>query len=334
MNERPQTYLLRKEREDAWQDLDALLRRTAADGLRSLSSDEIHRLPILYQTAVRSLAVARAISFDANLVEYLESLVARGFLTIYGSRRGFWMAAVQFAVHDLPRRARGLAPELLASTALFVLGVLVAFHLTVTEPDRFFVFLDEASAQGRTPDASTEDLRSTLYSGAESSQFELHTFAAMLFSHNARIALLAFTLGFLAGLPTALLIFHNGLVLGAMLAVFHLHGLSGEFLAWVLPHGVTEIGGLLFASAAGLSIGRAVVFPGVRTRLENLSAAGRSAAPVVLGAVLAIFLAGLIEGIVRQRIGSVPFRWTMAVLTGGLWTAYLLGLGRAGDAGG
>jgi uncharacterized membrane protein SpoIIM required for sporulation len=157
----------------------------------------------------------------------------------------------------------------------------------------------------------------------------LATFASFLFTNNARIGMLAFALGFLAGLPVFLLLFVNGLTLGAFAALYHGRGLSLDFWGWILPHGITELGAVVLCGGAGLVLAQALVFPGRSTRLRNLAAGGRRAAVVVIGAVMLFFIAGLIEGIFRQTVQSVPVRYAVAAATLAWWTFYFGWVGRA-----
>ena len=50
------------------------------------------------------------------------------------------------------------------------------------------------------------------------------------------------------------------------------------------------------------------MFPGAQTRMDSLREQGRAAAVIVVGAVLMLFIAGLIEGVFRQTVTSVPMR--------------------------
>ena len=66
----------RSERELAWLELERLVARCQSRGLRSLAAEEVLELTKLYQHAVGSLSIARAISLDRSLLDYHESLVA------------------------------------------------------------------------------------------------------------------------------------------------------------------------------------------------------------------------------------------------------------------
>jgi uncharacterized membrane protein SpoIIM required for sporulation len=126
------------------------------------------------------------------------------------------------------------------------------------------------------------------------------------------LGFLAFALGFAAGVPTAVLLFTNGLVLGAFLALFAGRGLLLPFLGWILPHGVPEIAAILLCGAAGLSLGRALLFPGRLTRRDALGRAGRQACLVAAGCLLLFFGAGLLEGWFRQLVTADEIRLLVA----------------------
>jgi uncharacterized membrane protein SpoIIM required for sporulation len=155
----------------------------------------------------------------------------------------------------------------------------------------------------------------------------LTVFATFLFTHNAKVGMLCFALGFAAGVPVVFLLFSTGLQLGAMVALYDSRGLGAEFWAWILPHGVTEIGALCLCGAAGMVIGSAIVFPGRHTRLRNLALHGREVALLAMGAVVMFLVAGLIEGFFRQLVQNVGARWVLATATLLLWTWYFSALG-------
>ena len=114
----------------------------------------------------------------------------------------------------------------------------------------------------------------------------LATFAASLFSHNARIGILAFALGFVAGLPTLFLLFYNGLVLGAFAALYHARGLGVDIWGWLLPHGVTELLAVVLCGAAGFLLAHGLVFPGARPRHRQPARARPRGGGDRVGAVL------------------------------------------------
>ncbi|MCA9518476.1 MAG: stage II sporulation protein M, partial [Myxococcales bacterium] len=230
----------------------------------------------------------------------------------------------------LLRRIRG---AFALSCGLLVLGAVSGYALTSAEPDRFYTFVSADMASGRTPSASKEKLEEALYGDGSDATATLTNFAAFLFTHNAKIGLMCFALGFLAGVPVMLLLFINGATLGAMWAVYAAHDLGLEFFTWVAPHGVTELLAVAVCGAAGLSLGYGLVFPGRHRRLENLAARGREAGALAIGAVFMFFVAALIEGFFRQLVQSLEVRALVASATAILWTAYFALAGRGRSVG-
>jgi uncharacterized membrane protein SpoIIM required for sporulation len=311
----------RREREASWAELERLIGAVEKKTVRSLSPAELARLPVLYRAALSSLSVARAISLDRNVIAYLESLTGRAYFAVYGVKRSLREALGDFFLRRFPAATARFRWYLALSAAMLVVGALVGFLLTMQDENHFYSFVGSDYAQGRGPSASTRELLEPLYH-EESVAETLTAFATFLFTHNAKIGILAFALGFVAGIPALILIFQNGLVLGAFGALYHQRGLSLDFWAWVLPHGVTELSAVVFCGAAGLVLGQAVLFPGEHSRMTNLALRGRDAGQLVLGAVLMFFVAGLIEGVFRQTVQSIPLRLSVAGGTLVLWTIY------------
>jgi len=317
----------RAEREASWRELEGMLGRLDRHGLAGLASAELARLPLLYRAAVSSLSVARAISLDQNLLAYLETLCGRAYLQVYGPRRHAGEALVEFFRRRFPAAVRAHRWHVALSAALLLLGVATGHLLTAADPERFHAFVDAAMAQGRGPSASTEALRQVLYDD-EGAERALASFAMFLFSHNARIGLMAVAVGFLGGVPSGLLLFVNGLTLGAFGALYAGRGLGLDFWAWVLPHGVTELLAVVLCGAAGLALGQAVIFPGREERLAGLARRGREAGVVAVGSVGLFLVAGLIEGVFRQLVHAVPVRLSVAATTAAVWLLFFLLAGR------
>jgi uncharacterized membrane protein SpoIIM required for sporulation len=189
--------------------------------------------------------------------------------------------------------------------------------------DYYYTFAGDM-AQGRTPASSTSELRAGLYDTGEA----LKTFAAFLFNNNARVAIMAAALGFVVGLPTAWLLFYNGVVLGAFAALYADRGLSLDLWGWLLPHGITELGAVVLCGGAGFALASAIAFPGLRPRLDNLREHGKDAARIIMGGVIMLFFAGLIEGIFRQEVQDITIRYVVAGATLAWWTFYFGFVGR------
>jgi uncharacterized membrane protein SpoIIM required for sporulation len=306
-----------------------MVAKLEAGGVEALTADELARLPSLYRNAASSLAVARAISLDQSLLDYLGALVARAYVAVYGNRRRAGEAIAEFFRVRFPRAVRSHVLFLAAAALCLALGIFTGWRLTIADAERYYSFVDESMAQGRTPSASTRELREALYAEDDPSSY-LGAFASFLFTNNAKVGILCFALGFAAGVPVIFLLFTNGLMLGALAALYQSRGLGTDFWGWVLPHGITELGAVCLCGAAGMILGTSLVFPGPHTRLQNLAMRGRGASLLVVGAVAMLLVAGLIEGIFRQVVHDPAIRWSVAGITLAAWLLYFLLAGRKG----
>jgi uncharacterized membrane protein SpoIIM required for sporulation len=311
----------RTEREATWLRLEDLLKRVENRSPSSLSDEDMLAIPALYRATLSSLSVARATSLDAALIEYLEALSARAYFFVYGARTTLLERVFDFFRSSWPSTIRTMWRETLASGLIMIAGAFAAYFMVQSDPAFYFSFVPAELAGGRDPGASAAELRATLYPEV-SAEDALGVFATFLFTHNSQVALFAFALGIAFCFPSALLMAYNGCTLGAMFAVFAAHGLTFEFGGWIFIHGVTELFAITLAGAAGLRVGWAVAFPGTLSRLEAAEKAGREGGVAMIGVIVMLMFAGLLEGFGRQLIRDDFARWGVAAATGVFWLLY------------
>ena len=311
----------RAEREADWLRLDVLLKRVEGQRLRGLSDDDLLALPLLYRATLSSLSVARATSLDRALIDYLEALSLRAYLVIYGASGGFGQRIARFFTHDWPAAVRTLGRETLVALLILVAGTASGFLLVASDPNWFEAIVGQDMASGRNPQASADLLRSILYAKPDNSD-GLKVFATWLFTHNAQVALGCFALGFAFGVPTLMLLFYNGAALGAMLQIYAGKGLGVPMAGWLSIHGTTELFAIVIAAAAGLHSGTRIAFPGAASRMTAAKQSGRTAAIAMVGVVIMLAVAGLLEGIGRQTINDDATRFAIGGSMLGLWLVY------------
>ncbi len=313
------SHRFRIEREADWRRLERLLDLIERGRSSELSDEDVISIPVLYRAALSSLSSARAISLDQNLIAYLESLCTRSYFCVYGARASISERAWRFLIQDWPTAVRALWRETIVSAVIGLLGTIMAFLLVRAGSQWFYAFIPVQLAQDRDPTSTTKSLNDVLF---QSGSNGLTIFSSFLFTHNAEIALMAFALGFACCLPTAFLVFANGLTLGALFALYVDHGLGIALGGWIFVHGVTELFAITLAGAAGFRIGWTLAFPGDASRMDAMKEAGRIAATVMAGVVIMLAVAGLLEGYARQLIVQTWIRYAIAAATGIFWLTY------------
>lgn len=314
------TAAFRRERESDWQAFEALVGRLESGSLRRLSDEDLVALPRYYRATLSSLSIARSTSLDTALIAYLEALAMRGYFILYGVRESRARRIGDFFAFGWPQAVAGLWKETLIILALIALGIAVSWSLVASDPSWFHVLMPGDMAGGREPGASAATLRETIYGVPEDGG--LHVFATQLFSNNSQVSITAYALGFAFGLPTMMLMFYQGIPLGSLLSVFWDAGLGWDFVAWLSIHGTTEILGAALAGACGLRIGTAFAFPGPHGRLAAAAQAGKESGSAILGAILMMMVAGLLEGFGRQLINSMPMRFAVGGAMLAFWLVY------------
>jgi uncharacterized membrane protein SpoIIM required for sporulation len=192
-----------------------------------------------------------------------------------------------------------------AAAAALLLGALAGVIATLADRRQAESLIPPQFAAGnpkeRVARLEREDER--IDSVATASQF-----AAQLYTHNISVAFLAFSLGAATIVGGLLILFYNGVILGVVATLYAVEGMHVFFLAWVGPHGALEIPAIVFAGAAGLRAGNALLFPGERSSASTLRASFTPVARMLLASAFVLLVAGLIEGSFSQFTAkTIPY---------------------------
>lgn len=291
---------------------------------RPKSLKDVEQFTAAYRQACTELARVRAFSPDKRLAEYIERAVALSNFAVYRKKRISMRQILEGVFFAVPRAIRQLWPYMTLSFIISMTSATVAYVAVTVDSTSYYLFIDRGSASGRGPGAGVEFLKKGLGYQATGAGEEAF-FSMFLFRHNTTVAFFAFAWGAVLGLPTIYLLILNGLSLGAMTAVYVDKGLGVEWFAWILPHGVPELGAIFLCGGAGLALGHKVFSPGNKPRLQAFREQATTAATVAMGCVPLLFMAGLIEGVFRQSHASTELRYalfTFMLLSLGAWIVF------------
>ncbi len=234
-----------------------------------------------------------------------------------------------FLLGGFPRAVRANLGPIALSFLVILGGTIAGFVLAHQSEEWVTLLTPQDLAGGRGAKSTAEELRAhEIFAPWPGFVESFVVFANFLFRNNTGVAILTFALGVAGGAPTFVLLLYQGVIFGAFIALHYDRGLFWDFMGWVSIHGVTEFGAIILCGAGGLAIAQTVLAPGQYSRLDNLARRGREVSSLVGGAVLMLFLAGLIEGGLRQLIASTPWRFAFAAATALLWFSYFAFAGR------
>jgi uncharacterized membrane protein SpoIIM required for sporulation len=304
-----------------WDELEHLLSR-ARRSVRALRPEELNRLDVLYRRVAVHLAQVRTRTRDERLANYLNGLAAAAHSVIYlPPRHGVLGRITAFAAYGFAQTIARNWRYHLASVLLLAAGAFLAYHAATH--DVLAAYALSAPGDPRQPGATPEQLLEVLRSGRDEGGGYKSAFASFLFTHNLQVGLISMGLGVLAGVPTVLLLLYNGMMLGAFVALHVQAGIGPEMWAWILPHGITELSAIALCGGVGLMLGRAVISPGLKTRMQSLVDVGGEAARTAVGIAGMLLIAALIESFVRQSHLSTRARLICAAATAVFWSLYV-----------
>lgn len=277
-------------RQKSWDALDSLSQKAINRGLKKLEPTDVAELPPLYRDVCADLAAAQAARYSAPLVDYLRGLTATAHGVLYGPHaakregaffRRAWLGA-------FPRAVRRRWRATLLATALFFVPLVIGVVLTLQNPQFAFRIAPESMLR-----PLTEAYAQGFDKGRDAGEGTM--MAGFYVYNNVGIALRCFALGVFGGLGSAFYLVQNGLTIGAILGYVASQGAGMNIVTFIVGHGSFELGAIILAGGAGLSIGWSIIAPGELTRLASLQHTARDVLVIVGGAAVMLFMAAAIE---------------------------------------
>ena len=287
-----------------WDELDSLITDLELHAERTLSYDEARRVHYLYQRAASDLARLKSLPYQPQIRQRLEPLVARTYAEIHSARarqdrfsplRWFWVTFPQ----TFRRRFRAFV----ASLVITLLGVAFGGGVVYMDPASKATILPFSHLMGDPAKRVAEEEASGKEDAPKKDRLAGHkaTFSAQLMANNIGVSIKALALGMSWGLGTVLVLFQNGVILGAVAVDYCLAGQTPFLAGWLLPHGVIEIPSILIAGQAGLLLGWTLIGWGsshsVRARLRLIR---EDLVTLIMGVALMLVWAGIVEAFFSQ----------------------------------
>jgi uncharacterized membrane protein SpoIIM required for sporulation len=312
-----------------WSMLESLLAILESRPDRRLNPAEAEQLQELYAQTAADLNRVTHGTLVPDLRQYLERLVARAYAELYyapPTRSEIWQPRRWLRIFTaFPEAFRRQSRYFAMAVLITVLGCALGGLAVRYDPASVDVLLPADYL--RNPGQRVHEEEKGQSRHLHSTQMEA-AFSAELISHNIQVALLAAALGVTFGIGTALLLFENGVLLGAVAVRYTQQGFGLFMTAWLLPHGVFEIPSILIAGQAGFYLARLLLR---RREDRNVRQSMREWLLLVAGLAMMLVWAGMMEAFFSQHHEpALPYGFKVAVGAAelALLTMYLLLIGR------
>ncbi|WNS77465.1 stage II sporulation protein M [Bacillus sp. DTU_2020_1000418_1_SI_GHA_SEK_038] len=293
-----------KQHRENWQQLEQMA-SAMQKRKRKITGPEINQFYRLYQKAAQNLSYSQTYFPNENVTPYLNALVSKSHNVLYKNQ----MTSMKQIRYFFRTKFIGLLIEqwkfIIAAMILFTLGGIGSFFSVIDDPLHIYSILPADMAQGVDP----EKLGSS--DGAVDSSF----MSAAIMTNNIQVAILAFTGGVTFGILTIYLLIYNGILVGALAALFWHHGKSYDFWAYIVPHGMIELTAIFIAGGAGLLMGYKLFVPGNFSRGFQLKQQASRSVQLLLGTIPLFVIAGVIEGFITPAAISLEAKYLVAIIT-------------------
>ena len=281
-----------------WEELDKMLTHVENETVLRLTLEEVQRLHYLYERTGAGLIKISTFAAEPNLVHSLESLLTRAYAELQSGRsRSDKLSLRRWLFYTFPQTFRQHSRFFMAALLLTIFGALFGGAAVAFDPDAkaaiapFPHLLQNPAERVKEEESRTNPLLASSKS----------RFSAALITNNTKVSILALALGVTWGIGTLILLFYNGVVLGAVIFDYVRAGQSVFLMGWLLPHGVIEIPAILIAGQAGLLLGQALIGwnsqESINQRLRSVTG---SLVTLISGAALLLIWAGIVEAFFSQ----------------------------------
>jgi uncharacterized membrane protein SpoIIM required for sporulation len=256
---------------------------------------------------VNDLGYAKTFYPQSKVTLYLNKLASGIYLGIYKNKKEESSRIVRFWKKELPLVIRNHHREILYSFLIFLFFAVMA---------AFSAANDQQFVRGVLGNNYVEMTEQNIAKGDPFGVYKGQDSLSMFLwiaVHNVQVSFMIFIAGLLAGLGTVWLLFNNGVMLGAFQYYFFSRGLGWKSVLVIWIHGTLEISSIIIAGAAGIVLGKSLLFPGTYKRLPSLKRGARDGIKMMIGLVPVFIMAAFLEGFVT-RYSQMPVWLSLFIL--------------------
>ncbi|UOQ49213.1 stage II sporulation protein M [Gracilibacillus caseinilyticus] len=300
---------IKQHRQD-WERLEVLISELPKKKSNTIIEDFQHT----YQKVARQLSFSQTYFPNEDVTMYLNELTGKAHNILYQSQHSSWKQAYHFFSSKFVGLLLKQWKAVVLAMLLFVIAGIASFFAVFENPSHLYGILSEEMAQAFDPGSLNESPKVV----------DAPMMSAQIMTNNIQVAILAFAGGITFGILTVYLLITNGILIGALAAVFWNHGNSYVFWAYIIPHGVIELIAIFIAGGSGLLMGYKLFVPGNYSRGYQLKVQTTRSVQLLIGTIPLFVIAGIIEGYITPSALSLEMKYAFAIVTAFGIMAYMV----------
>ena len=253
------------------------------------------KLSNLFIQVTDDLSYARTFYKSRSVKVYLNGIAQILFNNIYRNQWGTFKLFINFWKTDLPQQIHQARKEFRISFIIFLLAFGIGVLSSIYDKDFARFILGDDYINMTIENIKNSDPLAVYKQGNEAEMFLGITL------NNLIVATATFVLGVFMSIGTMVALIRNGVMVGVFQYFFIDRGLFQESFLTIWQHGTIEISCIIIAGAAGMTLGKGLIFPGTYSRMESFKISALRGLKIFLGITPLIILAGFIEGFITRH---------------------------------
>lgn len=275
-----------EQNQEKWNEFEKILER---------GTENPEELNDLFIQITDDLSFSRTFYPNRSVRVYLNGLAQRVFTRIYKNRKPHRGRFVKFWKDELPQLMYESRKAFRVSFFVFLLSLAIGVLSSSMDPEFAEVILGQSYIDMTLDNIESGDPMAVY---KDKGAFGMSMGITL---NNLFVSFLIFVFGAFFSVGSIIHIIRNGIMVGAFQYFFIARGLFWESFLTIWIHGTLEMSAMVIAGAAGITMGRGLVFPGNYSRAKAFQRSARRGIKIMVGIVPIIILAGFFEGFLTRH---------------------------------
>ncbi|MDR1544004.1 MAG: stage II sporulation protein M [Prevotellaceae bacterium] len=260
-----------------------------------------------YLQIINDLSYAQTYYPHTETTQYLNKMAQQAHFSIYKNKKEKSSRIITFWTKELPRLFAQYQKDLLLSITLFTVFALLGLFSVYQDLNFARVVLGNDYVDMTIQNIKDGDPAAVYH---EQSPFLMFV---MIASNNIKVGFMCFVMGIFAALGTLYMLFANGVMLGSFTGFFARYGVGVQANSIIWIHGTIEIFVITVCGAAGLILGKSLLFPKTYTRLQSVRKAFYDGAKICFSTLPFFLTAAFLESYVTRHT-TMPIEVALLII--------------------
>ncbi|MBS1754794.1 MAG: stage II sporulation protein M [Ferruginibacter sp.] len=247
---------------------------------------------------IDDLSYAKTFYPKSKATRWVNGIAASIYQGIYKNKKEKYSRIFQFWKFELPLLFKKYHRIFLFTTCTFILFTAIGVFSSIHNEDFIRGVLGDGYVNMTEENIAKGDPFGVYKDGNPFSMFIWIGF------NNISVAFKAFVGGFTLGLFTLMIMWGNGIMLGAFQYMFFAKGLGVQSVLVIWIHGTLEISAIVISATAGFVLAAGILFPGTYSRSVSFKRNAKDAAKILISLVPIFIVAAFFESYVTHLMSQ------------------------------